>query len=119
GLRWIHLWITGHEHDIYAGVVAKLFVALQVARITGEVLCWGELGRIYEDAHDHDAALADACSRLSNQTDVACVQVTHRRHETDRGSASLPFHRQPLHRRHRGHHEHESNYGWVRLTVEP
>src|SRR5438445_436553 len=42
------------------------------------------------------------------------MQVTHRRHETDWHSSSIPFHRQPLHRRHRSHDSHESNY--KRLT---
>ena len=43
------------------------------------------------------------------------MQVTHRRHETDWHSLTIPFHRQPLHRRHRSHDSHGSNYKRLKL----
>ena len=69
---------VGHEGDVDAGRGRLGQVALEVARVLGEILLGAELGRVDEDRQHQAVAAAPA---LLHQRDVAGVQGAHGGHE--------------------------------------
>ena len=60
--------------------VATARVAVEVARVRGEVLVRTELRRVHEERDDDEVRLG---ARRGHQRPVAVVEVAHRRHEAD------------------------------------
>src|SRR5712675_633287 len=69
------------EHDVAAGGGEKLAIALESARIRGEILVRCELQAVDEYAGDHEVA---ALARGAYQRQVTRMQVAHGRHQHPR-----------------------------------
>ena len=67
------------EH-VHAGVLGELGVAGLVARVAGQVLAFRELGRVDEQAGDHELVLL---ARGPEEREVALVEGAHRRHQPE------------------------------------
>src|SRR5207248_8765281 len=98
-LRRIDLSVAGREQRVHASIGTELPVTRQVARVMSEIFGWPELGRVHIDAHHHGAAGPNSLPGLSHQVEVALMDVTHGRHETDCHAPSLPILREPTHGR--------------------
>ena len=68
------------KHDVAGARGKQLAIALQRARILGEILMRRELQRIDENARDHDAI---AFAGDPHEREMALMQVSHRRDERD------------------------------------
>ena len=77
----VHLLEGRREQQVDPGRGGKLGVAALVARIALEVLARAELGRVHEQAHDHEPALVGGGA---HQAQMALVQRAHRGDEPDR-----------------------------------
>jgi len=69
------------EENVYAGLLREPRVALLVARVALEVLAFGELGRIDEQADDDLLVLRTGCPE---QREMPFVEGAHRRYQADR-----------------------------------
>jgi hypothetical protein len=113
---WIHFLVAGREDDVHAGGAAKFEIALQIARVSGKILLRSELRRVHVNAHDNLAGLPDAFPRLMDKTQVAGVQIAHRRHKADAFARALPFFGKLLHR---GDVGDDSHTGKVSVETRP
>ena len=80
--RRIDLVDVGREHDVHAGGLRELEVALLVARIRVEIGLLVELARVDEQGDDDDLVLR---ARRTDQREMPVVKRTHRRNEPDPG----------------------------------
>jgi hypothetical protein len=90
GAARVHLLDRGDEQQVAAGLGQQRLVALQVARIAGEILVWPELRRVHEQARRHAIVVR---AGAAHEREVAFVQVAHRGHQTHavgRGAAPPP-----------------------------
>ena len=77
---WIHLDYVRKEDDVSPLLFQKSPIPFKIPRIPVEVLFGTELNGIDKDAHYRHIR---GFSCLSNQCQMAFMQVTHGRHETD------------------------------------
>ena len=75
-----HLVDLRHERQVDALLLYELEVAVEVARVRGEVLVRPELQRVHEDRHDDDVALL---AGPPHQGKVSLVEEPHGGHVPD------------------------------------
>ena len=98
GFAGIHLGIVGEENDIDTVVPAQFFVIIQITGISGKVLVWSELSWVYVDADNDDPVWTDHPASPPNETEMAVVEITHGRYETNLLSGPAPVQSGSLHR---------------------